>query len=117
MQLCVVACPPTGLTVLVNCVVGFGWIRWVSLLLPTTSESNSFIQLSLKEIVGGGRGDRMIAFDLVFDRTSILFVEPVVHRPSSPFPDVFSTSSACTMQDVVWSNQAHADLCAPNSWD
>ena len=31
--------------------------RWVSLLLPATSESNSFIQLSLKEIVGGGRGD------------------------------------------------------------
>ena len=29
----------------------------MSLLLPATSESNSFIQLSLKEIVGGGRGD------------------------------------------------------------
>ena len=40
-----------------NLVFGFGWIRWVSLLLPATSESNSFIQLSLKEIVGGGRGD------------------------------------------------------------
>ena len=50
-------CPPTGLTVLDYWVFGFGWIRWVSLLLPATSESNSFIQLSLKEIVGGGRGD------------------------------------------------------------
>ena len=50
-------CPPTGLTVLDNWVFGFGWIRWVSLLLPDTSESNSFIQLSLKEIVGGGRCD------------------------------------------------------------
>ena len=29
----------------------------MSLLLPATSESNSFIQLSLKGIVGGGRGD------------------------------------------------------------
>ena len=49
--------PPTGLTVLDNWVFGFGWIRWVSLLLPAISESNSVIQLSLKEIVGGGRGD------------------------------------------------------------
>ena len=37
--------------------LGFGWIRWVSLLLPATSEFNSFIQLSLDEIVGGGRDD------------------------------------------------------------
>ena len=29
----------------------------MSLLLPATSESNSFIQISLEEIVGGGRGD------------------------------------------------------------
>ena len=50
-------CSPTGLTVLDNWVFGFGWIRWVSLLLPATAESNCFIQLSLKEIVGGGRGD------------------------------------------------------------
>ena len=51
------SCPPTGLTVLDQWVFGSGWIRWVSLLLPATSESNSFIQLSLKKIVGGGRGD------------------------------------------------------------
>ena len=50
-------CSPTGLTVLDNWVFDFGWIRWVSLLLPATSESNSFIQLSLKEVFGGGRGD------------------------------------------------------------
>ena len=42
-------CSPTGLTVLDNWVFGFGWIRWESLLLPATSESNSFIQLSLKK--------------------------------------------------------------------
>ena len=36
----------------------------VSLLLPATSESNSFIQLSLKEIFGGGRGDTSF---LVYD--------------------------------------------------
>ena len=30
----------------------FGWIRWVSLLLPATSEPNSFIQLSKEEIFG-----------------------------------------------------------------
>ena len=51
-------CSPTDLTVHDIWVFGFGWIRWVSLLLPATSESNSFIQLSLKEIVvGSGRGD------------------------------------------------------------
>ena len=37
--------------------------------------------------------------------------------PNTPYPGVFSTSSARTMQDVVWSNQAHADLCVPYSWD
>ena len=41
-QLCVDSNPPTGLTVLDNWVFGFGWIRWVSLLLPATSESKSF---------------------------------------------------------------------------
>ena len=36
----------TGLSVLDNWVFDFGWIRWESLLLPATSESNSSIQLS-----------------------------------------------------------------------
>ena len=36
--------PPTGLSVLDNWVLGFGWIRWVSLLLPATSESNSDVR-------------------------------------------------------------------------
>ena len=49
--------PRTGLTELDNWVLGFGWIRWVSLLLPATSESISHIQLSLEEIFGGVRGD------------------------------------------------------------
>ena len=58
-------CSPTGLIVLDIWVFGVGWIRWESLLLPAISESNSFIQLPLKEIFGGGRGD--IFFFLVFD--------------------------------------------------
>ena len=41
------SCSHTGLSVLDNWVFGFGWIRWVSLLFPATSESNSFIPLSL----------------------------------------------------------------------
>ena len=49
-----------GLSVLDNWVFGLGWIRWVPLLLPATSESNSFIRSSLKEIVGGSRGDTYI---------------------------------------------------------
>ena len=50
-------CSLTGFPVLDNRVFNFGWIRWTSLLLPATSESNSFIRLSLKGIFGGGRGD------------------------------------------------------------
>ena len=57
----------------------------------------------------------MIALHLV-DRTSILFVEQPVYRPNTPYPGVFSTSG-CTMQDVVRSNQALADLSDPYSWD
>ena len=100
------SCPPTGLPVLDDWVFGFGWIRWVSLLLPATSESNSFIQLSLEEIVGGGRGDtNTFSFYnklgvcrkgrlhyILFDRISILFVEQAVYRPSTLCPGVFSTS-------------------------
>ena len=52
----------------------------------------------------------------LFDRISILFVEQAAYRPNTPYPGVFSTS-ACTMQDVVWSNQALADLCGLYSWD
>ena len=49
----------------------------------------------------------MIALDF-FDRTSILSVDQAVYRPNTPFPRAFSTF-ACTMQDVVWSNQALLD--------
>ena len=136
---CVDSCPLTGLTVLDNSVFGFVWIRWVSSLLPATSESNSFIQRSFKEFLGGGRGDAFLSrmwslqiptqqlsryntlgvyrkgwlHYILFDRTSILFVEQAVYRPNTPYPGVFSTSSACAMQDAVWSDQAHADLCDP----
>ena len=118
-------CSPTGLTVLDNWVFGFGWIRWVPLLLPAASESNSFIQLSLKEIVGGGRSDtytfsKMTSPDSItttFEIISILYAEQAVYRPNTQCPGVFSTSSACTMQDVVWSSQACTDLCVPCPWD
>ena len=42
---------------------------------------------------------------------SKLYIDPI-HR----IPGVFSTS-ACAMQDVVWSNQALADLCDSYAWD
>ena len=35
----------------------FGWVCWESSLPPATSEPNSFIPLTLKEIFGEGRGD------------------------------------------------------------
>ena len=54
---------------------------------------------------------------ILFDRTSIILVEQAVYRPNTPYPGVFSTSSACTMQDVVRSSQAHADLCDLWPWD
>ena len=53
---------------------------------------------------------------ILFDRPSILFVEQAVYRPHKPYPGV-SSISACTMQDVVWSNQALVDLCDPYSCD
>ena len=48
---------------------------------------------------------------ILFDRTSILFVEQAKYRPSTPYLGALSTS-ACTMQDVG-SNQALADRCDP----
>ena len=62
------SCPPAGLPVLDNWVFGFGWIRWISLLLSATSESNSFIQLSLQEVVGGGRSDTYTFSYMIFSR-------------------------------------------------
>ena len=132
-------CLPTGLSVLDNLVLGFGWIRWESSLSPTTSESNSFIQLSLKEIFGGGQVTHILSRtwflqipsqqlsgynvlgvcrkgwlrSVLFDRTSIVSVEQAVYRPNTPYPGAISTI-VCTMQDVVWSNQVHTDLC--DSW-
>ena len=53
---------------------------------------------------------------ILFDRTSILFIEQAVYRPNSQCSGVFSTS-VCTMQDVVWSFQALADLCDSYAWD
>ena len=40
-----------------NWVFGVCWVCWESSLPPATAETNSFIQLSLKAIFGGGRGD------------------------------------------------------------
>ena len=52
---------------------------------------------------------------ILFDRTSILSVEKAVHRPNAPYLDVSSTFT-CTMQDVVWTNQALVDLCDSYAW-
>ena len=54
---------------------------------------------------------------ILFDRTSILSVEQAVYQPNTQCLGVFSTFSACTMQDVVWSSQACTDLCVPCPWD
>ena len=40
--------------------------------------------------------------------------EETVYKPNTSYPGAFSTF-ACTLQDVVWSSQAHADLCVPCS--
>ena len=53
---------------------------------------------------------------LVFGRISILSIEQAVYRLITPYPGAFSTF-ACTMQDVVWSNRALADLCDSCPWD
>ena len=47
----------TGLPVIKIGFWVFGWVSWKSSPPPATPEPNSFIQLSLKEIFGGGRGD------------------------------------------------------------
>ena len=52
---------------------------------------------------------------ILFDRTSILFVEQAVYRPSTPYLGALSTF-ACKMPDVVWSNQALLDL-DDSYWD
>ena len=49
------------------------------------------------------------------DRTLIVSFEQVFCRPNTPCFDVSSTSSAGTMQDVVWSSQSDSDLCDPYS--
>ena len=42
---------------------------------------------------------------ILFDRTSILFVEQSVYRPKTPYLGTLSIF-ACKKQDVVWSDQA-----------
>ena len=56
----------------------------------------------------------MMALDL--ERTSILSAEQAEYRPSTPYLGAFSTF-ACTMQDVVGSNQALAQLRDSCAWD
>ena len=122
---------------------GFGWIRWVSLLLPATSESNSFIQLSLKgnrwwwskviqrlsriwflqipsqqlsryNKLGVYRGGWL--HYILFDTTSILYVQHAVYRPHTRYLGALSTF-ACKMEDVIWSAQALWNVrCARQTW-
>ena len=125
----------TGLPVLDNWVLGFTSIRWMSSLLLATSESKSHVQLSLWEIVGGGRGGH-IHF-LVYDlfrfhhncfRDTISWeciVEDDCFRSCLiELQSFFSTTSlgalstfACMMQDVVWSDPALLDLGDSYAWD
>ena len=60
----------TGRAVLWNG-FGFGWVGWELSACRATSEPNSFIQLFLKEIVGGGRGDSY-TFSYLISPVSIL---------------------------------------------
>ena len=53
----------------------------------------------------------MIPFDLARSNLKILSVEQVLCGPSTPCLDIFSTFSACTMQDVVHPSQSDTDLC------
>ena len=125
-----------------NWVLGFTSIRWMSLLLLATSESKLHVQLSLKEIVGGGRGDTQVCGIwflqissqllsrynklgvyrtgwlrlVLFDRTSILFVEQAENWPGAPYLGALSTF-ACKMQDVFWSDQALLGLDDSYAWD
>ena len=50
----------------------FGWVWWEPSLSPATSESNSFIHLSLQEIFGRGRSD-MYTFSYMISSVSIKF--------------------------------------------
>ena len=53
---------------------------------------------------------------ILFDRTSILFVEQAVYRPNTPYLGALSTFT-CKMQDVVWSDEALLDLGDSYAWD
>ena len=37
------SCPHTGLSVLDDWVLSFGWIRWVSLLLPAPNHTSTYL--------------------------------------------------------------------------
>ena len=81
--------PHAGLSVLDNVFFGFGWIRWVSLLLLWI---RFFHPINLKENLWM-RPRWHIYFlvykgwlrSILFDRTSILSVEQAVSRPSTPY--------------------------------
>ena len=117
-QPCMDSYPPTGLSVLEYWVFGFCSIRCVYLLLPPTFESNSFIQLSLKEIVDGGRSDTytfpnmtpqipsqqlswsMIAFVKSFSLNKI-YVDPI-HRILVSFPLLLVECETWFVQINLW---------------
>ena len=126
---------------LISVFFGLGWIRWLSLLLPLSSESKSYMQLSWSKIIGGLEAthvpsgiwllfrfhhssfrDTLSWWCIVEDDfvrsclTCILSVVQPVVRPNTPYPGAFSTL-ACTVQDVVWLNGALADLCVPRPWE
>ena len=54
---------------------------------------------------------------ILFDRTSILSIEQAVYRPNTPKILVHFPLLLVRLQDVVWSNQALADLGDSCAWD
>ena len=109
-----------------NWLFDLGWVCWESSVPPATSEPNSFIQLSLKEIFGRGRGDAIYFLVCVFssfhhnsswDKISwecvvkdnfvrscltelqSFLLNKLYVDPNTPCFDVSSPFSACTIED------------------
>ena len=133
---------PNLVPLLDNWVLGFSSMRWMSLLLLAISGSNrtsnylckkSPVVVEVTHTISGiwfrqissqllsiynklGVYRKWQLHYILFDRTSILFVEQAVYRPNTPYLSVFSTSFACVMQDVVGSSQALLDLGDSCAW-
>ena len=75
-QVSVLTWSASGLPALTIGSLVFGWVCWESSPPPATSEPNSFLQLSLKEIFGGGRGDAY-TFSYMISPVSIMIASGI----------------------------------------